>query len=162
MATYALRDLPNHILTNHEISHSRENLGALFAMVVELIDEAIAGTPLLTALAAPGDSAAALAVDGRAHVKHQCADEDHADRGERPRVELLVIDDPRDRRDQNNPDSAPDGISDADRNGTKRHRQAIEGEDVSEDDDQRRQRAREAVRHFEERGCKDFAQYRER
>jgi hypothetical protein len=40
VATYALRDLPNHILTNHEISHSRENLGALFAMVVELIDEA--------------------------------------------------------------------------------------------------------------------------
>jgi phosphoglycerate dehydrogenase-like enzyme len=45
----ALRDLPDHILTNHEISHTQENLGALFAMAVENIRAAIAGEPLPTA-----------------------------------------------------------------------------------------------------------------
>lgn len=49
----ALRDLPDHILTNHEISHTQENLGALFAMAVENIEAAIAGTPMPTAFPAP-------------------------------------------------------------------------------------------------------------
>lgn len=49
----ALRDLPDPILTNHEISHTQENLGALFAMAVENIRAAIAGTPLPTAFSAP-------------------------------------------------------------------------------------------------------------
>lgn len=49
----ALRGLPDHILTNHEISHTQENLGALFAMAVENIKAAIAGTPLPTAFPAP-------------------------------------------------------------------------------------------------------------
>ena len=48
----ALRDLPDHILTNHEISHTQENLGALFAMAVANIKAAIAGTPLPTAFPA--------------------------------------------------------------------------------------------------------------
>lgn len=49
----ALRNLPDHILTNHEISHTQENLGALFAMAVENIKAAIAGSPLPTAFPAP-------------------------------------------------------------------------------------------------------------
>src|SRR3546814_8591241 len=49
----ALRDLPDHILTNPEISHPQEHLGALFAMAVENIEAAIAGTPLPTAFPAP-------------------------------------------------------------------------------------------------------------
>lgn len=49
----ALRDLPDHILTNHEISHTQENLGALFAMAVENIEAAIAGIPLPTAFPTP-------------------------------------------------------------------------------------------------------------
>lgn len=44
----SLRELPDHILTNHEISHTQENLGALFAMAVENIQAAIAGIPLPT------------------------------------------------------------------------------------------------------------------
>ncbi len=48
----ALRDLPDHILTNHEISHTQENLGALFAMAVANIKAVIAGTPLPTAFPA--------------------------------------------------------------------------------------------------------------
>lgn len=49
-----LRNLPDHILTNHEISHTQENLGALFAMAVANIKAAIAGTPLPTAFPGPG------------------------------------------------------------------------------------------------------------
>lgn len=49
-----LRDLPDHILTNHEISHTQENLGALFAIAVENIEAAIAGAPLPTAFPASG------------------------------------------------------------------------------------------------------------
>lgn len=45
----ALRELPDRILTNHEISHTQENLGALFAMAVANIRAAIAGRPLPTA-----------------------------------------------------------------------------------------------------------------
>ena len=82
--------------------------------------------------------------------------------GECRSVELLVVNDPGDRRDENNPDPAPDSISDADRNRTERHRQAIEGKAVPEDDNDRGQRTRKAVRHLEKRGRKDFAQYRER
>jgi phosphoglycerate dehydrogenase-like enzyme len=47
-----LRALPDHILTNHEISHTQENLGALFATAVANIKAAIAGTPLPTAFPA--------------------------------------------------------------------------------------------------------------
>lgn len=49
-----LRDLPDRILTNHEISHTQENLGALFAMAAANIRAAIAGTPMPTAFPAPG------------------------------------------------------------------------------------------------------------
>ena len=49
-AASPLRDLPGAILTNHEISHTQENLGALFAMAVANIQAAIAGTPMPTAL----------------------------------------------------------------------------------------------------------------
>lgn len=48
----ALRSLPDHILTNHEISHTQENLGALFDMAVKNIRAAIARDPLPTALSA--------------------------------------------------------------------------------------------------------------
>ncbi len=44
-----LRDLPDQLLTNHEISHTQENLGALFAMGVANMRAAIAGTPMPTA-----------------------------------------------------------------------------------------------------------------
>lgn len=44
----SLRELPDHILTNHEFSHTQENLGALFAMAVENIQAAIAGISLPT------------------------------------------------------------------------------------------------------------------
>jgi len=44
-----LRDLPDHILTNHEISHTQENLGALFALAVANIKAAIDGNPLPSA-----------------------------------------------------------------------------------------------------------------
>lgn len=47
-----LRDLPDKLLTNHEISHTQENLGALFAMGVANIKAAIAGTPMPTAFTA--------------------------------------------------------------------------------------------------------------
>lgn len=49
-----LRALPDRILTNHEISHTQENLGALFQMVVANIRAAIAGTPLPTAFPGSG------------------------------------------------------------------------------------------------------------
>lgn len=45
-----LRNLPDRILTNHEISHTQENLRALFDMVVANIQAAIKGRPLPTAL----------------------------------------------------------------------------------------------------------------
>lgn len=44
-----LRNLPDQILTNHEISHTQENLGALFATAVANIQAAIAGTVMPTA-----------------------------------------------------------------------------------------------------------------
>ena len=44
-----LRDLPDQLLTNHEISHTQENLGALFAMAVANIEAAIANSPMPTA-----------------------------------------------------------------------------------------------------------------
>lgn len=50
----SLRGLPDHILTNHEISHTQENLGALFAMAVENIEAAIAGTPMPTGFPTSG------------------------------------------------------------------------------------------------------------
>lgn len=50
----ALRDLPDHILTNHEISHTQENLGAHFAIAVENIQAAIVGTPMPTAFPTTG------------------------------------------------------------------------------------------------------------
>ncbi|PAL24601.1 NAD(P)-dependent oxidoreductase [Sphingopyxis sp. GW247-27LB] len=43
-----LRDLPDQLLTNHEISHTQENLGALFAMAVANVEAAIAGAPMPT------------------------------------------------------------------------------------------------------------------
>jgi phosphoglycerate dehydrogenase-like enzyme len=46
----ALRDLPDRLLTNHEISHTQENLGALFATAVANIRAAIEGTAMPTAL----------------------------------------------------------------------------------------------------------------
>jgi len=46
-----LRGLPDPILTNHEISHTQENLGALFDMAVANVRAAIAGRPLPTAFA---------------------------------------------------------------------------------------------------------------
>jgi phosphoglycerate dehydrogenase-like enzyme len=46
-----LRDLPDLLLTNHEISHTQENLGAIFAMGVANIRAAIAGTAMPTAFA---------------------------------------------------------------------------------------------------------------
>ena len=49
-----LRALPDRILTNHEISHTQENLGALFQMAVANIRAAIAGTPLPTAFPGSG------------------------------------------------------------------------------------------------------------
>lgn len=49
-----LRDLPDRLLTNHEISHTQENLGALFAMGVANIRAAIAGAEMPTALPAGG------------------------------------------------------------------------------------------------------------
>ncbi len=45
-----LRDLPDHILTNHEISHTQENLGALFALAVANIQAAIEGRALPSAI----------------------------------------------------------------------------------------------------------------
>lgn len=47
-----LRDLPDKLLTNHEISHTQENLGALVAMGVANIKAAIAGTSMPTAFSA--------------------------------------------------------------------------------------------------------------
>lgn len=47
-----LRDLPDHLLTNHEISHTQENLGALFTMCVANIRSAISDTPMPTAFTA--------------------------------------------------------------------------------------------------------------
>lgn len=44
-----LRGLPDQLLTNHEISHTQENLGALFAMAVANIEAAIANSPMPTA-----------------------------------------------------------------------------------------------------------------
>jgi len=49
-----LRDLPDRLLTNHEISHTQENLGALFAMAVANIQAVIAGTKMPTALPTGG------------------------------------------------------------------------------------------------------------
>ncbi len=50
-----LRALPDRILTNHEISHTQENLGALFTMAVANVRAAIAGTPLPTAYESADD-----------------------------------------------------------------------------------------------------------
>lgn len=45
-------------LSNHEMSHTQENLGAFFAMAEENIHAAIAGSPLPTAYAAPDSPSA--------------------------------------------------------------------------------------------------------
>lgn len=47
-----LRDLPDNLLTNHEISRTQENLGALFTMCVANIPSAILGTHMPIALTA--------------------------------------------------------------------------------------------------------------